>query len=102
MSQVVTKEKLIDDVKVVLHDADALLHETAGQLGDKAREARARLEKGIKAAKERLSDLQKQGVEQAKVAAKATDEFVHDHPWPSVGIAFAVGALVGLVIGRRS
>ncbi|MCC7519507.1 MAG: DUF883 domain-containing protein [Verrucomicrobiae bacterium] len=102
MSDVVTKEKLIDDVKVVLHDADALLQETAGNLGEKAREARVRLEKGIKAAKERLSELQKQGVEQAKAAAKATDQFVNEHPWPSVGIAFAVGALIGLVIGRRS
>jgi len=102
MSEVVTKEKLMEDNKVVLHDADILLHETAGQLGEKARDARARLEKGVKAAKERLGHLQKQGVEQAKVAAKAADQFVHEHPWPSVGIALAVGALIGLVIGRRS
>jgi ElaB/YqjD/DUF883 family membrane-anchored ribosome-binding protein len=102
MSDVVTKDKLVDDVKIVLRDADLLLQETAGNLGEKAREARARLEKGIKIAKERLSDVQKQGVEQAKVAARATDEFVNDHPWPSVGVAFVVGALVGLVIGRKS
>lgn len=102
MSEVITKEKLVDDVKVVLHDADLLLQETAGNLGEKAREARARLEKGIKAAKERLAEIQKQGVEQAKAAAKATDQFVNDHPWPSVGVAFVVGALVGLVIGRKS
>lgn len=102
MSEAVTKEKLMEDIKVVLRDADILLHETAGQLGEKAREARVRLEKGVKAAKERLGELQKQGVEQAKVAAKATDEFVHEHPWPSVGIALVVGALIGLVVGRRS
>ncbi|MFZ4694336.1 MAG: DUF883 family protein [Verrucomicrobiia bacterium] len=102
MSDVVNKDKLVDDVKTVLRDADLLLQETAGNLGEKAREARARLEKGIKVAKERLSEVQKQGVEQAKVAARATDEFVNDHPWPSVGVAFVVGALVGLVIGRKS
>jgi ElaB/YqjD/DUF883 family membrane-anchored ribosome-binding protein len=102
MSDVVNKEKLVDDVKTVLRDADLLLQETAGNLGEKAREARARLEKGIKVAKERLSEVQKQGVEQAKVAVRATDEFVNDHPWPSVGVAFVVGALVGLVIGRKS
>ena len=101
MSDVVTKEKLVEDVKVVLRDADVLLRETAGQLGDKARDARDRLERGMQVAKERLSELQKQSVEQAKVAAKATDEFVHDHPWQSVGIAFAVGALIGVIIGRR-
>ncbi len=102
MSDVVTKDKLVDDVKIVLRDADLLLQETAGHLGEKAREARARLEKGIKVTKERIGDVQKQGVEQAKVAAKVADEFVNDHPWPSVGIAFVVGALVGLVISRKS
>ena len=98
---VVTKEKLVDDVKIVLHDADVLLRETAGQLGEKAKDARERLERGIKMAKERLSEIQQQSVEQAKEAVKATDEFVHDHPWQSVGIAFAVGALMGVLIGRR-
>ena len=101
MSEVVTKEKLVDDVKVVLHDADVLLRETAGQVGEKARDARDRLERGMKVARERLSDLQKQGIEQTKAAAKATDQYVHDHPWQSVGVAFAVGALIGVLIGRR-
>ena len=101
MSEVVTKEKLVDDFKVVLHDADILLRETAGQLGDKARDAREKLERGIKVARERMGDIQRQSVEQAKVAAKATDQFVHDHPWQSVGVAFVAGALVGVLLGRR-
>lgn len=101
MSEVVTKDKLVEDLKVVAADADALLRETAGILGDKAKDARQRLEKGLKGVKERLGDLQQQSVEKAKVAARATDDFVHDHPWQSVGIAFAVGALVGVLIGRR-
>ena len=101
MSEVVTKEKLVDDFKVVLHDADILLRETAGQLGEKARDAREKLERGIKTARERMGDIQRQSVEQAKVAAKATDQFVHEHPWQSVGIAFVAGALVGVLLGRR-
>ncbi len=101
MRDIVTKEKLVDDVKVVLQDADVLLRETAGQLGEKAKEARERLDRGVKIARERLFEVQKQSVEQAKVAAKATDEFVHDHPWQSVGVAFAVGALIGVILGRR-
>jgi ElaB/YqjD/DUF883 family membrane-anchored ribosome-binding protein len=101
MREVVTKEKLIDDVKVVLHDADVLLRETAGQVGEKAREARERLSRGVEAAKERLGDIQKNSVEQAKEAAKVTDEYVREHPWQSVGVAFAVGALIGIVLGRK-
>ena len=101
MSQSITKEKLVDDVKVVLHDADVLLRETAGQVGEKARDAREKLERGVKAARSRLNELQDQSVEQAKVAAEATDEFVHEHPWKSVGVAFVVGAFLGVLIGRR-
>ena len=100
-ADVVTKEKLAEDVKVVLHDAEILLRETAGQLSEKARDARARLEKGITIARERLAEVQKTSVEKAKVAAKATDEFVHENPWKSVGIAFAVGITLGVLIGRR-
>ncbi len=100
MSDVVTKEKLIDDVKVVLRDADVLLKETAGAVGEKAKEARERLARGMEVTRTRLSELQQQGVEQARVAARATDQFVNEHPWPSVGIAFAVGALVGVLLGR--
>jgi len=101
MSEAVTKEKLVDDFKVVLHDADVLLRETAGQLGDKAREAREKLERGIHVARERMGEIQKQSIAQAKVAAKATDQFVHDHPWQSVGVAFVAGALLGVLLGRR-
>ncbi len=101
MNKAVTKEKLIEDLKVVLHDTEALLREIAGQVGDKAKDARERLERGIKAAKERLAEIQQQSTEQVKEAAKATDEFVHERPWQSVGIAFAVGAFVGIILGRR-
>ena len=101
MSKAVTKEKLVDDVKDILNDADILLRETAGQLGEKAKVAREHLERGVKVARERLAELQEQSVEQAKAAATASDEYVHDHPWQSVGIALAVGALMGVLIGRR-
>ena len=36
-----------------------------------------------------------------RAAAKATDEYVHGHPWQAIGIAASVGVVVGLLIGRR-
>ena len=35
------------------------------------------------------------------LAARATDDYVHDNPWQAIGVAAAVGFLVGLVISRR-
>jgi ElaB/YqjD/DUF883 family membrane-anchored ribosome-binding protein len=40
-------------------------------------------------------------VDQAKHAAKATDTWVHDHPWTAIGIAAGIGVLLGLVVNRR-
>ena len=36
-----------------------------------------------------------QAVDQAKAAARATDDYVHDNPWQAIGVAAAVGFLVG-------
>ena len=41
------------------------------------------------------------GKEQAKEAAKKTDEAIRSHPYESIGIAFGVGILIGVLIGRR-
>jgi ElaB/YqjD/DUF883 family membrane-anchored ribosome-binding protein len=48
-----------------------------------------------------LADAQENLVEKGKVAAKATDEYVHENPWRSIGISAAVGLVIGLLIGRR-
>jgi ElaB/YqjD/DUF883 family membrane-anchored ribosome-binding protein len=40
-------------------------------------------------------------VDRARAAARYTDDYVHDNPWRSIGVAAAVGFLVGLMINRR-
>ena len=39
--------------------------------------------------------------EMLKRAARVTDDYVHDNPWQAIGIAAAVGVLVGLLMNRR-
>ena len=97
----VTKEKLISDFKVVVADAEELLRVTAGQAGEKAAELRGKIQSRLADAKLHLADAQEAVVEKAKAAGRATDEYVHDHPWRSVGIAAGVGLVIGLLIGRR-
>ena len=36
-------------------------------------------------------------MDRAKAAARATDEYVRDNPWQALGVAAAVGFLIGLV-----
>ncbi|MEK9826252.1 MAG: DUF883 family protein [Methylotenera sp.] len=97
----VTKEQLISDFKVVIADAEALIKATANQGGEAVSNLRAKAEESLAVAKEKLADAQDALIEKGRVAAKATDDYVHEKPWNAVGIAAGVGLLVGLLIGRR-
>jgi ElaB/YqjD/DUF883 family membrane-anchored ribosome-binding protein len=103
MSEMTTnhKEKLMNDLKLVIADAEELLKLTAGNVGDKAAEMRMRMQARMEQAKADLSNLQEMAVNRAKDAGKAADNYVHDNPWRAVGIAAGVGLVVGLLISRR-
>ena len=52
-------------------------------------------------AKADLIRLQDTAVAKAKAAGLAADEFVHDNPWKSIGVAAGVGLALGLLVSRR-
>ena len=97
----VTKEKLVADLKVVVADAEELLRATAAQAGEKVAAARERIQASLATAKVKLTEAERALLEKTKEAAKATDEFVHEHPWQAVGIAAGAGLLLGILISRR-
>jgi ElaB/YqjD/DUF883 family membrane-anchored ribosome-binding protein len=100
-STTVTKEQLISDFKVVIADAEALIRATANQGGEAVVNLRAKAEESLAVAKVKLSEAQDALVEKGKIAAQATDDYVHEKPWHAVGIAAGIGLVVGLLIGRR-
>ncbi|HEY9192082.1 MAG TPA: DUF883 family protein [Methyloversatilis sp.] len=97
----VTKEKLVADLKLVIADADELLRATASQAGEKVGELRLRMQENLTSARHKLADAEAALKEKSREVARATDDYVHDHPWKSIGVAAGVGLLVGLLIGRR-
>jgi len=96
----VSKEKLMQDLRMVVADTEELLRATASQAGDKISAARERIQENLAAAKERLAAAQDAVVAKTKQAAKVTDEYVHDNPWKAVGIAAGVGLIIGMLISR--
>jgi len=96
-----TKQQLINDFKVVVADAEALLKATADQGGEAVAAARAKAEASLAEAKAKIADAQAALLVRTKAAARATDEYVHTHPWQSIGAAAGVGVVIGLLIGRR-
>lgn len=96
-----TQEKLVSDIKSVISAAEEMLSDTADQSGDKISQLRARVKARLGDARERLVDAEAALRHNTKVAARAADDYVHESPWTAVGVAAAVGLLVGLIIGRR-
>ncbi|WP_150560032.1 DUF883 family protein [Pandoraea bronchicola] len=102
MSQVHTnKEKFMTDIKSVLADAEDLLKQAANTTGERASELSDKALTLLKQAKEKASDVQVVVVEKSKRAARATDDYVHDHPWQAVGIAAGIGVVIGLLLNRK-
>jgi ElaB/YqjD/DUF883 family membrane-anchored ribosome-binding protein len=97
----VNKEKLMTDVKTVLSDAEALLKQAASSSGEKAAELRERGMGLLRQVQEKAQDLQDAVVTKSKAAARATDDYVHDHPWQAVGVAAGLGLLIGLLLNRK-
>jgi len=101
----VTKDELLKEFNTVVADTEQLLKSVAAASGDKAHTLREGVEEKLKVAKARLQQLEQAGLEKAKKAATATDEYVHANPWQSIGIAAALagfaGLVLGLLIGRR-
>ena len=95
------KEKLVTEVQQVVSDAEELVRLTGDGATGRLAEVRNRLSGHLDAAKNRLSDLDVTVRKKTKAAARATDDYVHDHPWRAIGMAAGIGVLIGLLINRR-
>ena len=96
-----SKDKLVNDLKSLMSDAEELLKLTAEQQGGKLDDLRARIGDRVAIARERLADAEAAIVDTGRKAARVTDDYVHENPWQSVGVAAGVAFLLGLLVSRR-
>jgi len=91
------RERIKDDLRTLVQDAEDLVKATAGDMSEKAKEARSRLREALEKAKITCHSLEEKTV----ATAKAADKVIRDHPYESLGVAFGVGLLIGVLIGRK-
>lgn len=91
------REKIVADLKTLVNDAEELLKVTAGDLSDRAKDARARLNVAL----DRARVSARQWEDKASAGARATDKLIREHPYQTVGFAFGIGVLLGALINRR-
>lgn len=97
----ISKDKLMQDLKLVISDAEELLRATASHAGDKAVAAREKINDSLRQAKVKLAEAEDLVIDKTRQTARVTDEYVRDHPWTAVGIGAGIGLIIGLLISRR-
>jgi ElaB/YqjD/DUF883 family membrane-anchored ribosome-binding protein len=96
-----SKEKLVNDFQSVIADTEELMKLVSNESGGKAQALRDKLDRNLKLAKDYLRDVEGSVVDKSKVAARVTDEYVHENAWRTVGLAIGVGILIGFLIRDR-
>jgi len=99
--QIVTREKLVADMRTVIADTEQMLKAAIGQSGEKLAALQPRIEENLRSARARLAEFEQLASERARAAAEATDAYAHEHPWKVAGFTALLGVAVGLLIGRR-
>lgn len=94
MSANASTEKLVTDLKTVARDTEDLLQAGASNVSEKAR---ARLASTLERARETCERLE----EKAVAGAKAADKVVRSHPYQTMGVAFGIGVLIGVLVTRK-
>jgi ElaB/YqjD/DUF883 family membrane-anchored ribosome-binding protein len=97
MTSEANMEKLVTDLKILSHDAEAMLAATAGQAGEKVTELRSRLNASLESAKATYRRLEEKTI----AGAKAADKTIREHPYETAGVAFGIGLLIGVLVSRR-
>ena len=99
-TQTGTRDQLMSDLKSVISDAESWLRNSS-LTGEDLRAAKEKFERTLSSVKDNAMQYQEVVVEKTKVAAKATDEYVHENPWRSIAIGATIGLLLGVAISRK-
>ncbi len=97
MSPTFDAEKLAEDIKTLVRDAEALLRASADNAEDLTDEARNRAERSLHVLRGQLNDIERD----LKGRAEVLDDYVRENPWTAVAVAGGVALLAGLLLGRR-
>ena len=95
------RERVVAELKSLVRDSKDLLKATAGDVSEKAKEARSRVTAAVERAKATCEEMQEQTAATARAAAKSADTAIREHPHESLGVAFCIGLLIGVLITRK-
>src|SRR2546428_27629 len=86
--------RAMEEGKAAARETGEHLKTAASEMAEAGRETVSRLGTAWESAKNNIQ-------ERATTSARATDRAIRDHPYESIGIAFGIGVLIGVLINRR-
>jgi ElaB/YqjD/DUF883 family membrane-anchored ribosome-binding protein len=91
------KDKMAQDFKMIISDGEDLLKAAANASGEGLAAARAKFSEQVTNVKAKLADVSHPVIE----GAGRADDYVKDNPWTAIGVAAAVGMLIGFLAAKR-
>ena len=91
------KDKMAHDLKMIVSDGEDLLKAAANASGDGFAAARAKFAEQVTNVKAKLADASQPVID----GARRADDLVQGNPWTAIGVAAAVGMLIGFLAAKR-
>ncbi len=89
------------DVRNQLSEAEFMLGQVGRASGERASDLLSQVEGRLRSAADAVQGLQQDAIDRARAAGRVADDYVTDNPWRMVGVAAALGLVVGVLFGRR-
>ncbi|MYN07265.1 DUF883 family protein [Pseudoduganella aquatica] len=93
------RERLLNHLRDAVTDAEQWLSTAVKDAPADVEHAKTAFKETLQTAKTDLLRLEGSMLARGKLAAKATDNYVHEHPWGAVAAGAVVGILAGMLIG---
>lgn len=95
------QDELLEEFQALVRDTEKLLQDSASLAGDQAEQLREQIRGSLSRARSTLHDAEDALRERGKAAVQATEGYVQNHPWQTLGVAACIGLLLGMLISRR-
>jgi len=94
------RERVLTDLRTLTRDSEDLLAVTAHDATEAVRAARGRLATAVDRSKSTIIAMQQQAMAAAKAGVQKADATIRSHPYQSLGAAFGLGLLIGVLAMR--
>jgi ElaB/YqjD/DUF883 family membrane-anchored ribosome-binding protein len=96
-----SQDQLLEEFQDLVRDTEKLLQHSASLAGEQAEELREQIRSSLDRARTTLHNAEGALLERGKAAVQVTEGYVQTHPWQTLGVAAAIGLLLGMLISRR-